>query len=66
MARPKLNPQVPGEEPQAEEPKQAEVVAEAEPQVKAEPDPVPDQADIDPKTISKPVLTKQGWVIPGA
>lgn len=33
-------------------------------QVSAEPSSLPAAADIDPKTISKAVLTRDGWVCP--
>lgn len=55
-------PQVPGAKP-AED---AQPAAEAVSTATAVPAPgeLPDQDDIVPWTIKRPVLTKQGWVVP--
>jgi hypothetical protein len=72
--------QVPGEQPAemtATEVKAAELALEAEqpaPAAEAQPEPapaadpneLPDAADIDASTITMAVRTKQGWVVPMA
>jgi hypothetical protein len=61
-----LTPQVPGEEVQEEA---APEVVEPKPRAKGKAaavkqDAIPDQADVNPDTIKRAVLTKQGWVVP--
>lgn len=59
MAKAKQAPQVPGAEPTQPE-------STDQPQAETPVDNGrPDISEVDPKTISKPVLTKQGWVCPG-
>lgn len=50
-------PQIPGAEPQSQEAEQVQEQA-------SEVDGLPSAADIDPTTISRPVLCKEGWVCP--
>lgn len=78
MAKPKLTPQTPGEPvegentaPEAEQPTTTETTeAVADPVVELVPvvAPVagglPDESEIDPSAIERPVLSKQGWVMP--
>lgn len=79
MAKPKLTPQTPGEPvegentaPEAEQPtttETSEAASETESPV-ADPVPavasgeLPDESEIDPTAIERPVLSKQGWVVP--
>lgn len=54
MAPPRKAPQLPGDTPVEEEAKAVEV----------EPSGLPRAADIDPTTLTKSVLTADGWVCP--
>ncbi|MDX1496956.1 MAG: hypothetical protein R3352_05325 [Salinisphaeraceae bacterium] len=59
----KLKPQTPGQNPKAEQqPPQAP--AEPPQARKRDPDELPDQSEINPDTIERAVLSKQGWVCP--
>lgn len=62
MARPKAV-QVPGDTP-AEAPEVAAVQPEAVPAEAPEVAGLPDISEIDPTTLRRSVLTKQGWVCP--
>lgn len=71
MADPDLNPQVPGEDvaPVAEVPAPRKTRARAEKAdedqaSQANGDNLPDQSTVDPKAITRAVLTRQGWVVP--
>lgn len=65
----KLTTQIPGEPLQ--EPAATEQIALASEQQATDPVPVvergvlPDSSEIDAKTIDRPVLTQQGYVVPG-
>lgn len=77
MAKPKLTPQTPGELPDESELTNPEVEAdqpvattetnmEASEPVTSAPAPgeLPDESEIDPAAIERPVLSRQGWVVP--
>jgi hypothetical protein len=53
--------------PEADQPtttETVEAVTEAPAVVAAAPGELPDESEIDPAAIERPVLTKQGWVVP--
>lgn len=77
MAKPKMTPQTPGEPVPGPENTQAPDVLDTDPTqttetVQTEPNvesPVaveatPDESEIDPAAIDRPVLSQQGWVVP--
>lgn len=55
----RATPRIPGEQPEAAPAAKSEEGAQP-----AAGDELPDQSEIDPKTIRRPVLSKQGWVLP--
>lgn len=79
MAKPKLTPQTPGEPlpeentqapeaeaPQADQPTTTETApaADAAPEAPQASGELPDQSEIDPAKIERPVMSKQGWIVP--
>ena len=60
MAKPKLTPQTPGE-PLPEDAQAPEAEATEAAPTSGE---LLDQDEIDPATLDRPVLSKQGWVLP--
>lgn len=56
MARPRKEPQVPGDKIEDAPAVDAPVVKDSD---------LPRACDIDPKTLTKAVLTQDGWVCPG-
>lgn len=59
----KQAPQVPGDAPQ-EEPTEVLPGCEVEGEPAAPVAALPDQSEIDTNTITRAVMTKQGWVVP--